>query len=232
ASRNSDGGATITDGAGKIGAVWISGVEVRDYTKVMTGFKVFWVNLRLMVQVSLLKMPIKSFLESLNLMLKVLLDHLLAHRMWHLYNTSSTNEVNTAFSVSTSSGHNSQKEGSSLYTDDLMYSFFANQSSGLQLDHEDLELVNEFELKEMDLKWQVAMISTRLKKFYKKTMRKLHFDAKEPVGFDKSKVECFNCHNTRHFARECRTKGNQDSRRRDAGNTGYKARDNEKRPAK
>nr|GEW49386.1 hypothetical protein [Tanacetum cinerariifolium] len=46
--------------------------------------------------------------------------------------TSSTNEVNTAFGVSTSSGHNSQKESSSSYTDDLMYSFFANQSSGLQ----------------------------------------------------------------------------------------------------
>nr|GEV40604.1 ribonuclease H-like domain-containing protein [Tanacetum cinerariifolium] len=147
-------------------------------------------------------------------------------------NTSSTNEVNIAFGVSTSFRHNSQKEGSSSYTDDLMYSFFANQSSGPQLDHEYLKQVDEFNLEEMNLKWQVAMISTRLKKFYKKTRRKLHFDAKEPVGFDKSKVECFNCHNTGHFARECRSKGNQDSRRRYARNTGYKTRDNGKRPAK
>nr|GEX10283.1 reverse transcriptase domain-containing protein [Tanacetum cinerariifolium] len=49
----------------------------------------------------------------------------------------------------------------------------------------------------------------------KKARRKLQFDAKEPVGFDKTKVECFNCHKTRHFARECRSKGNQDIRRRD-----------------
>nr|GEV58949.1 hypothetical protein [Tanacetum cinerariifolium] len=57
-------------------------------------------------------------------------------------------------------------------------------------DYEDLEQVDEFDLEEMDLKWQVAMISIRLKKFYKKTGRKLHFDAKEPVGFDKTKFKC------------------------------------------
>ncbi|GJT49511.1 ribonuclease H-like domain-containing protein [Tanacetum coccineum] len=110
--------------------------------------------------------------------------------------TRSTNDVSTAYGVSTSSGHNSQKEGASSYTDKLKYSFFANQSSGPQLDHEDLEQVDEFDLEEMDLKWQVAMISMTLKKFYKKTGRRLKFDAKEPVGFDKTKVECFNCHNT------------------------------------
>ncbi|GJY70427.1 reverse transcriptase domain-containing protein [Tanacetum coccineum] len=138
----------------------------------------------------------------------------------------------TASSSSTSSGHNPQREGSSLYTDELMYSFFANQSSGPQLDHEDLEQLDEFDLEEMDLKWQVAMIFMRLKKFYKKTGRKLQFDAKEPVGFNKAKVECYNCHKTGHFGRECRSKGNQDSRRRDAGYTGYKAKDSGRRPGK
>ncbi|GKG20680.1 hypothetical protein Tco_0380481 [Tanacetum coccineum] len=52
---------------------------------------------------------------------------------------------------------------------------------------EDLEQIDEYDLEEMDLKWQVAMISMRMKTFYKKTGRKLQFDAKEQVGFDKTK---------------------------------------------
>ncbi|GKC91627.1 hypothetical protein Tco_1152276, partial [Tanacetum coccineum] len=41
--------------------------------------------------------------------------------------TNSNNDVSTAYGVSTSSGHNSQKERSSSYTDELKYSFFVNQ---------------------------------------------------------------------------------------------------------
>ncbi|GKD99525.1 hypothetical protein Tco_1387509 [Tanacetum coccineum] len=110
--------------------------------------------------------------------------------------TKSTTDVSTAYGDSTSSSHNSQRENSSSYADEVMYSFFANQSSGPQLDHEDLEQLDEFDLEAMNLKWQVAMISMRLKKFYKKTERKLQFNAKESVGFDKTKVKCFNCHKT------------------------------------
>ncbi|GJZ36048.1 ribonuclease H-like domain-containing protein [Tanacetum coccineum] len=131
-------------------------------------------------------------------------------------NTSSTNEVSTAYCVPNLSGQNTKYEQTSSY------SLLANQSSCPQLDHEDLEQIDEYDLEEMDLKWQVAMISMRMKKFYKKTGRKLQFDAKEAVGFDKTKVECYNCHKTGHFARECRFKGTQDNRRRDAWNSGNK----------
>nr|GEW22175.1 hypothetical protein [Tanacetum cinerariifolium] len=124
-------------------------------------------------------------------------------------NTSRTNDVSTAYSVSSPSVSKSHKEGSSSYTDEI----------------------NDYDIEEMDLKWQVAMISIRIKKFHKRTGRKLQFDTKDPVGFDKTKVECFNCHKMRHFARDCRDKGNQDSRRRNDGYNENKARDNGRRPA-
>ncbi|GJX99827.1 ribonuclease H-like domain-containing protein [Tanacetum coccineum] len=120
--------------------------------------------------------------------------------------TSSSHEVNTANLVSTASGHNSQGQASSSsYIDDLMFSFFANQLNSPQLDDEDLEQIDHDDLEEMDLQWQVAMLSMRVKRFYKKTGRKLIFNGKEPVGFDKTKVECFNCHRKGHFARELET---------------------------
>nr|GEX39931.1 putative ribonuclease H-like domain-containing protein [Tanacetum cinerariifolium] len=143
---------------------------------------------------------------------------------WIIRTQPGTNDVSIAYSVSSPSVLKSQKEGSSSYTDEVILSFFSNQSSSPQLDYDDLEQINNDDMEEIDLKWQMAMISMRIKKFHKRTGRKLQFDTKEPVGFDKTKVESFNCHKMRHFARDCRAKGNQDSRRRDDGYNGNKAR--------
>nr|GEZ27529.1 ribonuclease H-like domain-containing protein [Tanacetum cinerariifolium] len=71
-------------------------------------------------------------------------------------NTSSTNDVSTAYSVSTPSVSKSQKEESSSYTDEVIHSFFANQSSDPQLDYDDLEQIHDDDMEEMDLKWHFA----------------------------------------------------------------------------
>nr|GFC11660.1 ribonuclease H-like domain-containing protein [Tanacetum cinerariifolium] len=64
-------------------------------------------------------------------------------------------------------------QGSSSYTDEVIHSFFVNQLSAPQLDYDDLEQINDDDMEEMDLKWKVAMISMRIKKFHKRIGRKL-----------------------------------------------------------
>nr|GEV09009.1 ribonuclease H-like domain-containing protein [Tanacetum cinerariifolium] len=49
--------------------------------------------------------------------------------------------------------------------------------------------INDDDMEEIDLKWQMAMISMRIKKFHKRTGRKLQFDTKDTVGFDKTKED-------------------------------------------
>ncbi|GJT36320.1 ribonuclease H-like domain-containing protein [Tanacetum coccineum] len=101
--------------------------------------------------------------------------------------TTSTNEVSTAYGSSTSSGQHTHKESSSSYMDEVMHSFFANQLDPTEVSYEDLTQVDKHDLEEMDLKWQMAMLSMRVNKFYKKTRMRLKFNEKEPAGFDKTK---------------------------------------------
>ncbi|GJQ93825.1 putative ribonuclease H-like domain-containing protein [Tanacetum coccineum] len=52
----------------------------------------------------------------------------------------------------------------------------------------------------------MAMLTIRARRFIKRTERKLDINGQR-VGFDKSKVECYNCHKHGHFAREYGIRG-------------------------
>ncbi|GJU11354.1 ribonuclease H-like domain-containing protein [Tanacetum coccineum] len=67
----------------------------------------------------------------------------------------------------------------------------------------------------MDLRWNIDMLTMRARRFLKNTRRKLDMANKERIRFDKSKVECFNCHKRGHFTRKCRAPRNQDNRNKE-----------------
>nr|GEY34779.1 hypothetical protein [Tanacetum cinerariifolium] len=98
-------------------------------------------------------------------------------------------------------------------SDAVIYSFFASQSNSSQLDTEDLKQIDADDFEEMDLKWQMAMLTMRAMRFLQRTGRNLGANRTTAIGFDMSKVECYNYHRRGHFARECRSP--RDTRNKD-----------------
>nr|GFB39609.1 ribonuclease H-like domain-containing protein [Tanacetum cinerariifolium] len=87
---------------------------------------------------------------------------------------------------------------------DTASTYIASQSNGSQIKFEDINQIDEDDIEEIDIKWSMALLSMRADKFWKRTGKKINIQGSDVAGFDKSKVECFNCHKMGHFARECR----------------------------
>ncbi|GJT87721.1 ribonuclease H-like domain-containing protein [Tanacetum coccineum] len=107
---------------------------------------------------------------------------------------SSTNEVNTTYGVSTA---NTQISPASTQV-----STASTQVSTANLRDDTIYV------------FLLVLLSMRTRKFFQKTGRKITINGSDTAGYDKSKVECFNCHKMGYFARECKGPRNQDSRNR------------------
>nr|GFB40814.1 hypothetical protein [Tanacetum cinerariifolium]GFB52541.1 hypothetical protein [Tanacetum cinerariifolium] len=64
------------------------------------------------------------------------------------------------------------------------------------------------DLEEMDLRWQMAMLTMRARRFLQKIGRNLGDNKVTTMGFEMSKVECYNSHSKGYFAWECRSPKN------------------------
>ncbi|GKB62745.1 ribonuclease H-like domain-containing protein [Tanacetum coccineum] len=97
----------------------------------------------------------------------------------------------------------------------------SSTNEALILPHRDLQQIHPDDMEEMDLRWQIAMLTMMARRFLKNIERKLTVNGNETIGFDTSKVECYNCHKRGNFARECRALRNQDNKKK--GNAQKKA---------
>ncbi|GJW96474.1 ribonuclease H-like domain-containing protein [Tanacetum coccineum] len=135
-------------------------------------------------------------------------------------NTNSTNSTNkadnTAYEVSTAHIQGNGVNSTSLdnLCDAVICAFLASQHNSPQLAQEDPEQLHPDDLEEMDLQWEMAMLTIKARRFIKRTGRKLDINY-QSVRFDKSKVECYNCYKNGHFARECRFPRNQENKERE-----------------
>ncbi|GJR84506.1 putative ribonuclease H-like domain-containing protein [Tanacetum coccineum] len=93
--------------------------------------------------------------------------------------------------------------------DEVVCSFFTQQTTSPPLDNEDLQQIDQDDLEELDIRWLVAMMGETIRvcrDSFRKTGRKLWISKENNLfTFDKSKVKCYNCHRKGHLCRECKS---------------------------
>ncbi|GKE87644.1 putative ribonuclease H-like domain-containing protein, partial [Tanacetum coccineum] len=130
--------------------------------------------------------------------------------------SSNTNDANTACSqvsaASLSVNAASPQVCTTSVSDNTVYAFMVENPNGSNVLHQDLEQIHEDDLEAIDLKWKLSnrpkvealFVKCKSKKVLSEDSKKIFINSNDIAGYDKSKVECYNCHKLGHFSRECR----------------------------
>ncbi|GJV83539.1 hypothetical protein Tco_1523437 [Tanacetum coccineum] len=68
--------------------------------------------------------------------------------------------------------------------------FSVTEEEGL---HKGYDRVDQLEIEELDLKWQMAMLSLRINRFEKKAGRKMDYNNKQTCRFEQEELRCYKC---------------------------------------
>ncbi|GKA28534.1 putative ribonuclease H-like domain-containing protein [Tanacetum coccineum] len=148
--------------------------------------------------------------EDLDLLLwndlKTMFEPHVEDEIWKLQQ-SSNEAVNAAHGVTTASTQVNTAYSTNIdnLSDAVICSFFDSQPNIPQLAHEDLQPLPPLLTPDM----RAPTTSTRILRTRIQEKGSLLLDGQWTIGFDKSKVKCYNCHKRGHFAKECRALRNQ-----------------------
>nr|GEU43395.1 hypothetical protein [Tanacetum cinerariifolium] len=127
-----------------------------------------------------------------------------------LFNSLKIYEIKVKHSSSTGTASQNLAFMSSSHTDSTTDSVSVAASVSAKLPVSFLPNVNSLsnaidadDLEEIDLRWQMSMLTMQARRFLQKTGRNIGANGPTSIGFDMSKVKCYNCHRKGHFAREC-----------------------------
>nr|GFA14923.1 ribonuclease H-like domain-containing protein [Tanacetum cinerariifolium] len=98
--------------------------------------------------------------------------------------SSGSEDGNTACVPTASTNVPTASASVATISQDTAYAYIASQSSGSQIKFENINQIDE---DDMDIKWNMALLSMRADKFWKKTGKKISIQGSDVAGFDKSK---------------------------------------------